>query len=1223
MPSSKQNRISALPTGLQEALRHRLVGQAGSADGAGFNRAGADGVGADGSAAAIPPVERTGPLPMSFGQQRLWFLHDFQPGGAEYHSALALRLTGPLDVAALTGGLHALQERHESLRTTFDEAAGEPVQIAHPSGRLPLQLDQIGPLGTGELEQTLAEEHSRPFDLREGPLFRALLVRCSADEHVLMLTAHHIVIDGWSMGVLVSELAVLYDAACRGAEAALPPLPVQYADFAVWQRQQLSGPVLDQQLGYWKQQLSGVSPVELPTDRPRPAVRTPAGAAHEFTVAADVVDDLRRLARAHGTTLFTTLVAGCQLLLARYTGQDDIAVGTVTSGRDRPELERLVGFCVNTLVLTSRVDLSRPFGEFLTGVRDTVLDAFEHDQAPFERLVDAVQAERDASRNPLFDVLVVLQNAERTRPQLTGLAVEEMSLRGQAAAFDLTVEFEERNSGSGGYLVGVLTYSTDLFDAATIRRLASHLAELLGAIGSGPDRTMADLPLMPEPELRQVLVDWNDTALDVPPATLPELFEAQVARTPDLPAMLAGPVRLTFEELNTRANRLARLLVRYGAGPERVVAIALPRSVDIVVGQLAAAKAGAAFLPVDPDYPADRIAFMLADARPVLVLTRLDIAATVAGGDVPVLAVDEPAVEQAVAGMPAQNLGGAERISPLLPAHPAYVIYTSGSTGRPKGVVVSHAGLANLSAAGTERFAVRAGDRMLQYISPSFDPTVLELCTSLLAGAALVTPPPGPLLGQHLADILAEHRVTQAIIPPSPLATIPPADLPEFRTLMVGGEACTAELVDRWAPGRRMVNAYGPAECTVASTWTGPLTPARGAPTIGRPIANTRCYVLDARLRPVPVGVPGELYVAGVGLARGYLRRPGLTAQRFAASPFGPPGSRMYRTGDLVRWTPDGELEFLGRADDQVKIRGFRVELGEIEAALRKHEDVAEAAAAVRQDGAHRRLVAYLVTRPGHAVPGTAALRELLGRSLPDYMVPAAFVPLDALPLTQNGKLDRHALPAADLTAESADRFQPPRTPAERELAGIWSDVLGVRRVGVEDNFFSLGGDSISSIQVVTRARAAGLQLTSRDVFLHQTVAELAARAATAVTPSTQDTSGVRRPSAGPAPVSPIQRWFFESDLADPHHFTMSLLVELAEDAGEAELRAAVHAVVAHHDALRMRFSRNGDGWSQQVVPATPDGVLHRRDLSGVDPAGQQAAIEAEALAAQAGLRLV
>src|SRR5215475_4456972 len=946
MPSSKQNRISALPTGLQEALRRRLAGQAGSADGAGFNRAGSNGVGADGSGAAIPPVERTGPLPMSFGQQRLWFLHDFQPGGAEYHSALALRLTGPLDVAALTGGLHALQERHESLRTTFDEAAGEPVQIARPSGRLPLQFDQIGPLGTGELEQTLAEEHSRPFDLREGPLFRALLVRCSADEHVLMLTAHHIVIDGWSMGVLVSELAVLYDAACRGAEAALPPLPVQYADFAVWQRQQLSGPVLDQQLGYWKQQLSGVSPSELPTDRPRPAVRTPAGAAHEFTVAADVVDDLRRLARAHGTTLFTTLVAGCQLLLARYTGQDDIAVGTVTSGRDRPELERLVGFCVNTLVLRSRVDLSRPFGEFLTGVRDTVLDAFEHDQAPFERLVDAVKAERDASRNPLFDVLVVLQNAERTRPQLTGLTVEEVSLRGRAAAFDLTVEFEERNSGSGGYLVGVLTYSTDLFDAATIRRLASHLAELLGAIGSGPDRTMADLPLMAEPELRQVLVDWNDTALDVPPATLPELFEAQVARTPDLPAMLAGPVRLTFEELNTRANRLARLLVRYGAGPERVVALALPRSVDIVVSQLAVAKAGAAFLPVDPDYPADRIAFMLADAAPALVLTRAALATGLTGtatADAPVLAVDDPAVQRLAARLPDGNLTDADRPSPLRLQHPAYVIYTSGSTGRPKGVVVTHAGLASFSAAEVERFGVRPGDRVLQFSSPSFDASVLELCMSLPAGAALVVPPPGPLLGEQLADLLAAGKATHALVPPAALATVPAAELPDFRTVIVGGEACTAELVDRWAPGRRMINSYGPTESTVVSTWSRPLAPGTGVPPIGRPIPNTRAYVLDTALRPVPLGTAGELYVAGAGLARGYLNRPGLTAARFVADPFGPPGSRMYRTGDRVRWTPDGDLEFAGRVDEQVKIRGFRIEPGEIETVLASHPAVARA----------------------------------------------------------------------------------------------------------------------------------------------------------------------------------------------------------------------------------------------------------------------------------------
>ncbi|MCA1682163.1 MAG: amino acid adenylation domain-containing protein, partial [Actinobacteria bacterium] len=623
--------------------------------------------------------------------------------------------------------------------------------------------------------------------------------------------------------------------------------------------------------------------------------------------------------------------------------------------------------------------------------------------------------------------------------------------------------------------------------------------------------------------------------------------------------------------------------------------------VEIVVAQLAVAKAGAAFLPVDPAYPAERIGFMLADARPVMVLTLAELVAQLScPPGVAVLIVDDPQMLSALGRMPDRVLSDADRIAPLLLEHPAYVIYTSGSTGRPKGVVVSQAGLASFSAAEVQRYAVGMGDRVLQFSSPSFDASVLELCMSLPAGAVLVVPPPGPLLGEQLAGVLARGRVTHALIPPAALATVPEevarAGLPEFRTIIVGGEACSAELVARWAPNRRMINSYGPTESTVVATWTEPLTPG-GIPSIGRPILNTRVYVLDGLLRPVPIGVPGELYVAGAGLARGYLGRPGLTAERFVACPFGVPGERMYHTGDVVRWTADGELEFVGRADDQVKIRGFRIEPGEIETVLRCHDDVGDAVVIAREDEPGvKRLVGYLVPADGRApVPGQ--LREMLAKALPGYMVPSALVTLDELPLSRNGKVDRRALPAPDFSAVVGDQYVAPRDGAEQVLAGIWGEVLGVDRVGVQDNFFELGGDSILSIQVVSRARQACLRLTTKDIFLHQTIAELA----TGV-----DVQSVSSPTGqdvvvGPAPLTPIQQWFFDTSSVCPERFDQSILAELTERLDEQALRWALGAVVEHHDALRMRFEYVDGRWRQENMPVEPVDVLQLCDLSGVD----------------------
>ncbi|GAA2784065.1 hypothetical protein GCM10010521_73150 [Streptomyces rameus] len=1164
----------------------------------------------------LVPVARDAVAPMSHAQQRLWFLQEFEPGGAEYVTALALRLRGTLDTRALRAALGAVVARHESLRTTFDSIDGHGIQIVHPPQDVPLNERDLSRVPDAEreaaLRRLLAEERARPFDLREGPLLRAGLVRLAEDDHVLGLALHHIVTDGWSTSVLLGDLAHLYRSELGSSEDELTPLPVQYADYAHWQR--TAGDTgADEHLAYWKEQLAGSAPLDLPTDRPRPPVRTSSGATTRLVVPALTVRRLTRLARDHGTTLFTTLVAAAQAYLARLSGAEDIAVGTVTSGRDRPETQALVGFFVNTLVLRSRAAAEQPFTGFLGAVRQTVLDAFAHQDVPFERVVDEVQPVRDTSRSPLFQVMVVLQNAPAAGLDLPGLDVTDVEPDTDQAAFDLTLEFAETGSGA---LHGLLTYNTDLFDPLTAERMAGQLGTLLHAVAEDPGRPLGALPLTSDDELKSLVEQGRGSFRPVPESTLPALFERQAADTPDAVALVDGDRELTYAEVDRAANRLAHRLLGDGAGPECVVALALPRSAATVVAQLAVAKTGGAFLPVDPDYPPQRREFMIRDAGARLVLA-------------------DPAEVWAADG-PQTAPTDADRPTALSPAHPAYVIYTSGSTGTPKGVVVTHRGLASFAAAAAEQYAAGPGDRVLQFASPSFDASVLELCVSLLSGAALVTGEEGPLVGERLAEVLAERRVSHTLIPPAALATVPPetaAALPCLRTLIVGAEACPADLVDTWAPGRRMINSYGPTEATVVATWTGPLTPGTGAPSIGRPSGATRVHVLDAALRPVPPGVTGELYVAGPGLARGYLGRPGLTAGRFVPDPFGAPGERMYRTGDLVRWTADGRLRFAGRADDQVKLRGFRIEPGEIESALRRSPLVRDAVVAVRatetpgapaRDGmqeapaAPARLVAYVVpARPSGAGLPVGELRLHLAGLLPPHMVPSVFVPLDRLPLTPNGKTDRRALPAPG-PAQAADGPRTaPRTDTERRIARIWADVLGVEEVGADDNFFALGGDSILSMQVVSRLRRDGLHVATRDLFTHQTVAALATVVRAAPRPSGTG------PVTGEVPLTPIQEWFLTTPRAAHHHFNQSALLELDGTPDLGALRAALDALLDHHDALRMRFTRDEHGWRQfNPPPADGHDILVRHDVTGLSAEEADAAMAKAADELHAGFDL-
>ncbi|HEY0470831.1 MAG TPA: amino acid adenylation domain-containing protein, partial [Kribbella sp.] len=1024
----------------------------------------------------ITRVPREGTLPLSPAQQRLWFLDDLTSGGTEYNTGIGLRLSGPLDHDALRSALDVLCGRHDSLRTTFDTVDGHGVQVVAERGRIPLRVVDLSSMTAtardAAVDDALRQELRLPFDLRHGPLTRMVLVRLAEDDQLLMLSQHHIVTDGWSVGILVDELAELYGAAVRGRAASLPEAPIRYPDFAVWQRERLSDPAMQNHLNYWRCKLDGLETLALPTDRPRPPLRTTSGAIHRHELPADLVQQLTRVGQAHDATLFVTLTAAVQLLLSRYSNQEDVAVGTATSGRDRAELEKLVGFFVNTVVLRSRVELSQNFCDFLGDVRETVLDAFTHDELPFDRLVEELQPERDPSRTPLVQALVVLQSAMVRPRDVDGLRISEYDLPRPSARFDLVVEFWPRGEDS---LSLAIEYNTDLFDPATIDRMAAQLQLLLEEIAANPDRRLGELPLLTDAERRRVLGEWNETDHEVPPGTVASLFSEQLRRTPAAVAVVDGDTELTYGELEVRANRLAHRLVCLGVRPDERVGVLAERSAELVVAVLAVVKAGGAYLPVDLRAPVERMRLLLAQADVSVLLTDRTWAPTAAGvHDGPVLVVDddaslldEPATDPQVAVDPDQL---------------AYAEFTSGSTGTPKGVAVRQRDVVGL--AFDRRFDGGAHRRVLLHSPLAFDASTYELWVPLLRGGAVVVAPRVELDPAVLRELVARHGVTALWLTAGLFRLVAqdaPGCLAGVREVWTGGDVVPAQAVRRVldaCPGLAVVDGYGPTETTTfATSFRMPAVDAvPEVVPIGRPLDNMQAYVLDQALQPVPVGVAGELYVAGAGLARGYLNRPGLTAGRFVANPFGSAGARMYRTGDLVRYGANGVLEFVGRSDDQVKIRGFRVEPGEVETTLLRHDDLAQVVVIQREDSGRKRLVAYVVPGP-EATADPAALRAFAGQALPDYMVPSAFVVLDELPLSPNGKVDRRALPAPDLAAMAAG-FVPPRNEVESVLAEIWTEVLGVDRVGVEDNFFELGGDSILSIQVVSRARDAGLRMS-------------------------------------------------------------------------------------------------------------------------------------------------
>ena len=1063
--------------------------------------------GAGRSVPALRRLPRQGPPPLSFAQQRLWFLDQLEPQSPLYNIPVAVHLDGPLDAAALNAGLREVTRRHEVLRTSFAVIDGEPRQIIAPEPSLELPLVDLRALPPSKREarvrQLAAEEATRPFDLGRGPLVRARLLCSGAQEHVLLLTMHHTVSDGWSAGVLLKELAALYSATREGRHASLPELPLQYADYAVWQREHLEGGVREAQLEYWKQQLAGAPAyLDLPTDRPRPVVQSSRGASAFFSVPAEHCAELDALCQRAGVTRFMALLGVFQLLLGRYAGATDVCVGTPVAGRTYAEQEGLIGLFVNTLVLRADLSGDPTFLELLERVREITLQAYAHQDVPFEQVVEALSPERDLSRTPLFQVMFVLQNAPMPEMRLADdLTLRPLEFGMAVAKFDLTLSLIEVE----GALQGALEYNADLFDAETIGRMLGHLQTLLSAALERPERRQSDLPLLSADERRRLLVAWNDTRVDVPPpACVHEFVEAHAAEAPEIVAAAFEGQRLTYGELNRRANQLAHALRAHGVGVEVPIGLCVERSLEMIIGVLGILKAGGVYVPLDPALPSERLAFLLQDVRPPILLTQQRLVERLPphASRLLCLDTDEEGLAEAREHNPASGVA---------PENAAYVIYTSGSTGRPKGVTLEHRGLRNLAEGQRQLFGVRRGAAVLQFSRLSFDASVWEIFMALAAGATLHLAPGASLLaGEDLSALLRERGIEIATLPPSALASVPEGAYPALATLIVAGEACPPELVARWSPGRRFFNAYGPTETTVCAT-VAECSALPGRPPIGRPIANTQVYVLDAILQPVAEGVVGELYVGGQGLARGYLRRPALTAERFVPSPFSAaPGGRLYRTGDLCRYRSDGALEFVGRVDHQVKLRGFRVELGEIEATLGQHPAVREAAAVAQDLGSgDKRLIAFVVPREPPA-PTPEALRAYLRDKLPEPMLPAAYVPLEALPLTSSGKLDRNALLAlaGDALLGPGAAYVAPRDAVELELSRIWEEVLQRRPVGVREDFFALGGHSLLAVRLMAAIEARlGRRLPLAALFQDTTVEGLARRL---------------REAMGPQPWSPL-----------------------------------------------------------------------------------------------------
>jgi amino acid adenylation domain-containing protein len=1044
--------------------------------------------GAPAAQRAIIRRATTDPVRLSFAQERLWFLDQLEPESRAYNQPKLMRLKGELDIDALHNALNTIVARHQVLRTTFHEGDEHPVQVVGECSTVELPIVDLS-LCTAEEQETrlqdiVFESTERRFDLSRDLMLRGALLKLGSAEHVLFLVTHHIASDGWSTGILWQELAALYGAFSKGEPNPLRELDIQYADYAVWQRQWLQGPVLEAQLSYWKQQIAGLRVLELPTDRPRPAVQSYRGARESYLFSKVLSDKLQHLSRQQGVTPFMTLLAAFQTLLYRYTGNVDIAVGSPIAGRAHPELEGLIGFFVNMLVLRTDLSGDPSFRDLLVRVRKTAFGAYEHQDVPFERLVEAVHPERDLSHSPLFQVMFAFQNIPRQNRNFPGLAASVVEVKNETAKYDLSLYMWDEPKG----LAARLEYNIDLFDVASMSRLLGHFETLLEAIVKDPDQRISELPVLTRGERDQLLVEWNDTDRDLSEEqSIQRLFEAQADRVPDNVALVFDGRRLTYRDLNARANRLANYLRELGVGPEIAVGICMERSWEMVVAVLGVLKAGGLYVPLDPSHPSDRLALVLEDAGISVLLTQERVVKRLPELAVPIVRVDSDrdTIERASASNPV--VAGE-------PDNLAYVIYTSGSTGRPKGVQVSHRAVINFLNSMREQPGITERDILLAVTTLSFDIAGLELYLPLSVGASVVLAGSDVATdGMRLLALLEDCNATVMQATPATWRMLLDAGWRSEGRLKIlcGGEPMSrdlaAQLLDR---ALSVWNMYGPTETTVWSA-VHRVQHGAGPVPVGRAINNTRMYILDSYLHPVPIGVAGELCIGGTGLARGYRDRADLTAEKFIPDPFGSePGGRLYRTGDVARYLANGSIECLGRTDHQVKIRGFRIEPGEIESILAQHSGINEAIVIAREMSGDKRLVGYVVTR-GQEAPSADELKDFLRRMVPEYMVPSTFVFLESVPLTPNGKLNRNALPNPD-HAGAPETYVRPATAIERAIGEAWEEVLGVDRVSAHDNFFDLGGHSLLSLKAIAKIEERiGQRIQPRDMVL-QTLRQIA-----------------------------------------------------------------------------------------------------------------------------------
>ncbi|MEG5063351.1 amino acid adenylation domain-containing protein [Microcoleus sp. B3-A4] len=1185
----------------------------------------------------LPQSRESNTFPLSFAQQRLWFFEQLTPGNFTYHIVAGVRLTGTLDARSLDRSLNELVKRHEVLRTAFKTINGQPVQAIASNLELKiLEIDLRGlpeTEGYREVERLIAAETQQAFDLSQAPLLRAKLLQLSDSNWVLLLSTHHIIFDAWSMGIFIQELATLYQAFCTGKPSPLPELSVQYADFASWQRQWLQGEVLETQLAYWKKQLGGnLSVLNLPTDRPRSAVQTFRGAVHKFTIPKAIAEEIAILSQREKATLFMTLLAAFKTLLYRYTGQEDILVGSPIANRNRREIEELIGLFANTLVFRTNLSSNPTFKELLNRVREVALGAYNHQDLPFEKLVEIIHHERDLSHNPLFQVLFSLRNVRTPQIKLPGVTLSSLEIERKTARFDLALDLEEGLEG----INGTLEYSEDLFDASTARRIAGHFITLLESIAANPEQRISNLPILTKSEQQQLLFEWNNTQSELPNnQCVHELFEAQTERTPDAIAVVFENEYLTYRELNKKANNLASYLQKIGVNPEVLVGIYVERSLEMMVGLLGILKAGGAYVPLDPAYPPERLAFMLEDAKISVLLTQKKLLETRPTNSASFVFLDADWEGISSSDEPVVGLQNSSNL--------AYVIYTSGSTGKPKGVQISHASVVNFLSSMRQQLAIADRDVWLAVTSLSFDIAALELFLPITTGSRVVVASREVASnGEKLLETLTNSGTTVMQATPASWKMLLAAGWQGNNQLKIlcGGEALPRQLANQLLLRCASVwNLYGPTETTIWSTLYQ-VDRKDESVSIGRPIANTQIFILDPYLMPVPVGVFGELHIGGAGLSRGYLNRPELTAEKFIPNPFAEdpihdsfiphPSSfilseRLYKTGDLARYLPDGNIEFIGRSDHQVKVRGFRIELGEIEAVLSQYPAVREAIALVREDNpGDKRLVAYIVAnselRGGHGDTDPTHsefinhLRVFLKQKLPPYMMPSAFVLLEAMPLTPNGKIDRRSLRAPDINrAEFESNFTEPRTPDEQLIAEIWAEVLGLERVGIHDNFFELGGHSLLATQAISRLREAfQVEVPLRSLFESPTVATV-----TQSLLQYRAEQKLKAPPIKPAsrqgelPLSFAQQrlWFLDQLQPGNPAYNIPAAVRLKGALNVAVLEQTFQEIIKRHEALRTTFN-SVEGRPAQVIISSFNftlPIVNLRELS-------QAEREAEAM---------